>query len=316
MFRLYPEKYAVVPGDKRRVDGFLFDEFLYENLVPLAETILDDMSYVLLVTGKGMVRVGKSVLAFQTASVLTEETNRIWKTDNKFDTSNVVFTGQDLIDVSFQKGKGAVIVLDEGDDLTEHYYSKLAMTLKRYFRKCGQLNQFLILIIPDFFDLPIPYAIGRSICLINVRLGGKLKRGYFDFYDFQKKKDLYILGKRMRNYDASDANFSGWFKDFYTINELEYRKKKFDDLNKEESNHEANNIRHSKYFNDDVIENVIYYLKGQGLGNEEIGKIFYKSEFNPAAFRAILSKFLNRNQHEDMLVGTPKQPQTVTNNDN
>ena len=92
-----------------------------------------------------------------------------------------------------------------------------AKELKKYFRKCRQLNQILILILPMFFELPRFYALGRSHCLVNVKFLGEFDRGFFDFYGPSKKKDLYLKGKRDWNYNAVPKDFDGRFFGSYTF---------------------------------------------------------------------------------------------------
>jgi len=68
--------------------------------------------------------------------------------------------------------KYSCIVLDEWDEKT--YFDKLALALRQFFRKCRQLNLFMIIIIPDFFQLPKGYAISRSVFAIDVKFSGDL----------------------------------------------------------------------------------------------------------------------------------------------
>lgn len=175
-----------------------------------------------------------SVFAQQIGKYLTEKVNEEYKINNEFTLNNICFKGEDLIEKSFEVPKYSVIILDEGDDLVEHYWSKLAKNLRRFFRKCGQLNLFLILIIPDFFELPRPYALTRSICLMDVHFYGKFQRGFFKFYNFKRKRELYLKGKKLANYDAVGDNFEGRFANTYTVPEQEYRKRKQKDLEEQE----------------------------------------------------------------------------------
>jgi hypothetical protein len=126
-------------------------------------------------------------------------------------------------------------VLDEGDDLTTNFWSDLAQELRRFFRKCGQLNQFLILILPDFFELPTPFALNYSQCLINVHFKGAFERGYYDFYGPERKKNLYLMGKKMKDYSCVAPDFSGDFINLYTVGEEAYRKKKKEDLQNDQA---------------------------------------------------------------------------------
>lgn len=214
----------------QKSDGFYMNDYLQQNMEVFAERIVDDMMFSILITGNGRVRVGKSVLAQQLGTYITYEVNEKHGLKNKFDVDNIVFKADDLIDKAFELPPYSVVVLDEGDDLTENYWSSLAKKLRRFFRKCGQLNLFFIMLIPDYFELNRSYAITRTECLIDVYFYGDYERGYFNFYNFQTKKYLFHNGKKYGNYGAASPNFSGRFPHTYTVNEAEYRAKKKKDL--------------------------------------------------------------------------------------
>jgi len=231
MVKVCEKQFPKGSNPKQKSDGFYMDGYLKENLDILAEKIADDQQFVILISGSGQVRVGKSVLAQQIGSYLTYKVREMHRVrNNKFDLSNIVFKAKDLKKKALELPKYSVVTLDEGDDLTEHYLSALSKELRKFFRKCGQLNQFIILLLPDFFELPRSYAITRSICLVDVHFYKKFERGYFKFYNFKAKKNLYLRGKKFSDYDIVNPNFSGRFTNFYTVNETAYRSKKWRDL--------------------------------------------------------------------------------------
>lgn len=245
---------------KQISDGFYIEGYLKENLDIFARKIVDDQMFVFLITGSGFVRIGKSVLAQQIGYYLTDKVNELHKTKNKFDLNNIVFKGFELKDKAFALPRYSVIVLDEGDDLVEHYWSKLAKELRRFFRKAGQLNNFIVLVLPDYFELPKNYAITRSMCLINVKYVGKFDRGFYDFYNFEQKKKLYLKGKKDANYKSIPPNFSGRFTNVYTINEQEYRKKKKEDLDEQEEGEEKTTSQITRELTEKYFKNTYYYL--------------------------------------------------------
>lgn len=202
---------------KQRSDGGFLNDNLSPNLDVYAKKIADDMHFTLIISGNDSVGNGKSTLATQIASYLTLKINELHGTNNKFQNNNVVWKARSLIDRSFELPKLSVILLDEGDDLTEHGMKDTARELKRYFRKCRQLNQILILILPSFFELPKFYALARSHCLINVKFHGEFERGVFDFYGPSSKKLLYLKGKREWNYSVAPRDFDGNFFGSYAF---------------------------------------------------------------------------------------------------
>ncbi len=129
--------------------------------------------------------------------------------------------------------KYSCVILDEWDEKT--YFDKLSIALRQFFRKCRYLNLFMIIIIPDFFQLPKGYAISRSVFAIDVKFSGEFDKGYFDFYNFDRKKDLYIKGKKFYNYGVSYPNFKGRFPDGYAIARDLYQKIKDDDFREGEA---------------------------------------------------------------------------------
>lgn len=215
-------------------DGYYMSDYLKHSLDTLTKHITNDMQFVGLVTGNGMVRNGKSNLSFQVAYYYSKEISRKTKTDIPFTCNNIVFNADDLIKRAFELPKYSCLVLDEGDDLTAHHFSKLALKLKKFFRKCGQLNLFIILILPSFFELPRSYAISRSNFLINVKFVGEFERGFFDFFGPTAKRKLYFNGKKFENYNASSKSFHGRFVKLYTVDEKEYREMKRKDMEENE----------------------------------------------------------------------------------
>jgi DNA-binding transcriptional regulator YiaG len=78
--------------------------------------------------------------------------------------------------------------------------------------------------------LPINYAVSRSVFFVDVRFEGKFERGFFRFYSFKKKKDLYIYGKKTQNYECVKPDFIGRFTNGYVVDEKQYRAAKMKDM--------------------------------------------------------------------------------------
>ena len=221
---------------KQTSDGAYIDGFLAGNLDVYAKKIIKDMHFLLIISGNDSVGNGKSTLATQIGTYITAKVNELHGTKNTFTSDNINMSSKKLVDVSFKLPPYSVVVLDEGDDLTTHGMKDAAVQLKRYFRKCRQLNQILILIIPSFFELPKFYALARSHCLINVKFHGEFDRGAFDFYGPNQKKRLYLKGKRDWDYNAANPDFNGGFFSSYCFfpnleEEIEkYKGKKYEDM--------------------------------------------------------------------------------------
>lgn len=202
---------------KQQTDGAYIDEELANNLDMYASKIANDMHFLILITGNDSVGNGKSTLATHVGTYLTWKINQLHNTNNTFTHKNVFFKGKKLQEESFKMPKYSVLQLDEGDDLTSHAMKQEMHELKRYFRKCRQLNQILIMILPSYFELPKFFALSRSHCLINVKFQGAFERGYADFYSPSSKKKLYIYGKKDWDYSAAKPDFDIRFTGGYTF---------------------------------------------------------------------------------------------------
>lgn len=204
---LFPK--GTFPG--QQTDGAYIDETLAQNLNVYAEKIAKDMHFFGLITGHDSVGNGKSTLATHVGCYLTNKINELHGVNNSFTNKNIAFKGQELADISFKLPPLSVILLDEGDDMTTHGMKELAVRLKRYFRKCRQLNQILIVILPSFFEFPKFYSLNRSHFLIDVQFEGKFERGFFSFYGPDSKKKLYLRGKKEWDYSVQKPDFRGRF---------------------------------------------------------------------------------------------------------
>jgi len=222
---------GTIPG--QRTDGRYIDGKLWENISFLAKKVVKDMTWLTFISSSTLeVGTGKSVFAQQLCEAYLEAVRQHHGIDNRLEMKNIVFTPEDLIERSFKVPKFSCIILDEWEDA--HYWSKLGMTLRKFFRRCRQLNLFMVCIIPNFFELTKGYAISRSIAMIDVKFDDDLNRGNYSFYSYLKKKDLYLLGKKTHNYGVVKPDFNGRFVDGYVVDEKQYRRTKYLDLAKKE----------------------------------------------------------------------------------
>lgn len=228
--KILEDKYPLgsLPGQKTA--GRYIDESYYENLKVLAEVITNDMTFMAIVSSSTLeVGTGKSVFVQQTAEAWIHLVNTIHGLNlPELTMKNIVFKPKDIIKRAFEVPQYSCLIVDEWEDA--HYWSELGMSMRQFFRKCRQLNLFIILIIPNFFQMPSSYAITRSVFFIDVRFEGKFERGYFRFFSFKKKKDLYIYGKKTQDYECVRPDFIGRFTKGYVVDEKVYRKAKHDDM--------------------------------------------------------------------------------------
>jgi hypothetical protein len=89
-----------------------------------------------------------------------------------------------------------------------------------------QKNLFIFVVMPTFFDLDKYVALWRSRGLFHIYTGDDFQRGLVAFYNIDKKKLLYILGKKFYDYHNPHPNFVARFTNHYTVDKDAYKKKK------------------------------------------------------------------------------------------
>lgn len=225
--------------------GFLMDIKLKQQIDIMVKNIVRDWDFTIIITGGGEVRVGKSVLGLQICCYWVYQMEKIHDIKLPFDLKrNLVFEWRNLIKMGNELGqnhKYSPFQYDEAGETMEGVKtsSRELRAVRDFLRECGQYNFLNILVLPEFFDLPKGIAITRSICLIDVYYTcneeGIFERGHFKFYSRRNKKQLYIKGKRELNYNAHPYNFMGEFRNFYPVDEKEYRELKQEALRQRET---------------------------------------------------------------------------------
>lgn len=222
-------KYPMGSFKGQKSAGRYIDGYLYDNLKDLAKVIVKDMTFLAVCFSSTLeVGTGKSVFMTQMGEVWSGLMKEMHGIDVPFTSKSIVWRPKDLIERAFEVPKYSFLLLDEWEDA--HYWSELGMTLRQFFRKCRQLNLFIAVIIPNWFQLPLPYAVSRSVFAIDVRFEDGFTRGFFSFYNFEAKRKLFIKGRKEHNYKVVPPNFIGRFVDGYGVPESEYRKAKYLDL--------------------------------------------------------------------------------------
>ena len=132
--------------------------------------------------------------------------------------------------------------------------------------ECRQKNLFLFIVCPNFFDLDKNVALWRSRGLFYI-YHEQMTRGFFKFYSYEKKKRLWIDGKRYYNYNVVKPNFFGRFTKYMVVDEKEYRIRKlkaFEVRQRERDRGEDKfKLRTQKYFIQRTILAMFCYEKGR-----------------------------------------------------
>ena len=200
-------------------EGYYMDGTLDKNLEIMKQTVIghDRDNFGIMVADPGE---GKSTLAMQI----------LYRQDPKFNVKMVCFDAEEfgkIVESEDDQYRG--ILLDEayGDTASSKVASRKFNTFIDMTQAMRQKNWFIILILPNFFDLSKTLALFRSKWLIRC-YSKKGQRGYFEMWGKQRKQQLYINGKKNINYKCVRPNFRGRFTKFITIDEQAYKKKKLE----------------------------------------------------------------------------------------
>lgn len=102
----------------------------------------------------------------------------------------------------------------------------------------------------------------------------RFKRGYFKFYNYAKKKEMYVLGKKYYSYKRPEPNFLGRFPGFYCVDRDAYLTKKQNSLRSYVQDGKLVNeldIRRQAYA--EVCHYMYYGQKHKTLNKKDIGQL-------------------------------------------
>lgn len=200
---------------------FYMERTLLENVEPVKKVVLNkDFDFVSVIAG--LPGMGKSNFSMSLAKFF----------DPNFCLENVAFTADQFIEKTNELPKNSSIVLDESFDSMN---SKVGMSreflkVMNHLQLIRQRNLFIILNLPNFFDLHKSIAIYRSSFLFVVYGQSFGERGTFAAYGREEKKMLYINGSKYMNYHCEPPNFRGRFFKQTAIDQKEYEVLKLEHL--------------------------------------------------------------------------------------
>ena len=212
---------------------YYMDGYLKSNLDIAKEVIKKDWDMVFAYDGyEGS---GKSVKAMQDA----------FYCDPTLTNERIVFTPYQFRKAVLSAQKYQAVVYDEAYTglSSRATMSLINKALVSMLAEIRQKNLFVFVVMPSFFDLDKYVALWRSRALIHIYTGKKFQRGFFMFYNIDRKKDLWVNGKKYYSYSKPKPNFIGRFTNYYTVNEEEYRKNKKKSLIEREKKREDAEIK-------------------------------------------------------------------------
>lgn len=205
-------------GEKEKDNDmdFSMDGYLYNNLLYAKKKVVDDWDFIYIVDGGE--RKGKSVLAQQIAFFC----------DPSFNLDRIVFTPEQFKKAVLKADKYQAIVYDEayGGINSRATMTKVNRSIVKMLTEIGSRNLFIIIVLPCFFELDRYVALWRSRALFHVYVNDKLQRGFFNAYNEERKKDLYMKGKKFMTYDVVMGNFHGRFTNKWIVDKVAYEEKK------------------------------------------------------------------------------------------
>jgi len=192
------------------------DESLIQNLESIRRAVTKkdfDGIYVI----DGMEGAGKSTIAQQTMKVLYPDLS----------VEDIVFTGEQFLQKVEDAKPYTGIIWDEAGSAagTTEAMGKLQNTIRKKLQVIREKNLFICLVIPYIFGMQTYFAVSRTRFLIHIYTKG-FKRGYYSFYNYPRKKQLYFKGKKSYHQYVVQPDFRGNFSNGYVIDEQEYRKRK------------------------------------------------------------------------------------------
>jgi len=249
------EKKEWITLEKGSPEGMYIDGYLKDNLDLARKIIRDDWDMMFCYDGyEGS---GKSVKAMQDASFCSPET---------FNIDNICFNPKEFRRGVLKAKAYDSVVYDEAYTglSSRATMGMINRTLVSMLAEIRQKNLFVFIVMPTFFDLDRYVALWRSRALINVYTD-KFQRGYFAFYNMDRKKQLFVNGKKTYEYSKPYPNFRGRFMNYYPVDEKEYRKRKKDALNAREN--QRIDIEVKKELENELFERV--FLMDEGRPEEK-----------------------------------------------
>lgn len=240
------------------------DETLKNNLDDLNKIVNKDWDGFGLIVGyEGD---GKSVFAQQVAYYL----------DANFNIDNIVFNIKQFKEATENAPPNSCIVFDESDALAKNWQDTTLNELVAYAKRMRSKNLFVLFVTPTFFDMSWYFAAHRSRFMLHVYSKG-LQRGFFRFFNKQRKFNLYNDGKKYKNMYLNKnkyhkPNFIGRFTKIpagFCISEEEYNAKK-DEATSEvlEANKEKNSTYAKQKYRRSVLKNFIDFCDRNNIDHD------------------------------------------------
>jgi len=216
-------------GKKRK--GFYLDGYLRNNLLDIYKAVVKKWDGVGLITGmegSGKSNNGWALCKFLDPTFpgdIKEDGNGIHRKVDR-----IVFT-QKQFEEAVQNAKPLQAILwDEMvlGGLAEDAGSQAQRSLIKFMTTIRKKRLFIIFVIPYIFMLRRYFAVARSRFLIHCYSPDGNNRGYFNFYNYDKKRQIVMKGYKEWETTIVKPNFYGRFVDYenFFFDDKDYQQKK------------------------------------------------------------------------------------------
>lgn len=200
---------------KYEINGkeYYFDGYLLQNMLLIKQAVEKKWDGVLYIGGyEGD---GKSEFAGQLALLV----------DPTYCLDRCVFNAEQFEEAVENAEPYQAIVYDEAQDVFESTNrDKTAQEIKSLMTRIRKKQLYLIIVAPDFWRINKYMFIHRSRAFIRVYSTG-LERGYFEYYNREKKHRLKIEGQRYEKLCVA-PNFRGRYTHWFPLDQEAYEEKK------------------------------------------------------------------------------------------
>jgi hypothetical protein len=170
----------------------------------LKEAVANSWDGVILVDG--LEGSGKSGLSLEIA----------YELDKNFCLDRVVFDSEQFFKAIDESQIGQAIVWDEfiTGGMSSDALTKVQKSVTRKMVMIRKKRLFIILVLPYFFLTGRYFAVARSRFLLHTYTPDGIKRGYWQAWNYDRKRRMYFRGKQEFDYCISPFS-SGTFEDFF-----------------------------------------------------------------------------------------------------
>lgn len=227
-------------------DEFMLDGYIKQVLDKTKQVMRQDWDMMFNIDGTE--GAGKSVLAMQLAKYV----------DPDFSVDNIAFTPKQFKESILKAPKYTSVVYDEayGGLGARNTMSQVNIAIVKMLAEVRFRNLFLLVVMPTYFDLDRYAALWRSRGLFHVYSDSNFKRGKVAFFNKERKKKLYVNGKKTYSYGKPRANFIATFTNHYTVDKNKYNAKKMESTSKTEDDTRLMALRTGKEIREGISMNL------------------------------------------------------------